>query len=93
MDRDILSTEINKELNILKTKLSLLSINQLLKGEEFWYLTLTNMKHYLDMYNYDESNREAYDKYIKWFISEWPPKKDKAQNYKFPRKNPPPEII
>ncbi len=63
------------------------------KGDEFWYLVLSNMCKYLKEYQNNSEYKVLYKRYIDWFISEWPPVINKKGNYKLSKYIPPPEVI
>jgi len=63
------------------------------KGDEFWYLILSNMKEYLKEYSNNSNYKQLYKNYIDWFISEWPPRINKKGNYMLSQYFPPPEVI
>jgi hypothetical protein len=63
------------------------------KGDEFWYLVLSNMKEYLKEYSNNSKYKPLYRRYIDWFISEWPPRINKKGNYMLSQYIPPPEVI
>jgi len=62
-------------------------------SDEFWYLVLSTTKEYLREYEKNSKHKILYKRYIDWFISEWPPKKNKKGNYMLSKYIPPPEVI
>ena len=92
-----LLTIVIEELKILREKFSLLLPGNNSDGDEYWYIILSKIEHYLSI-NYEENNftfnqLEGILKYIEWFNSMWPPCKNKKGNYKLPKKYQPPEIL
>ena len=63
------------------------------KGDEFWYIVLSNMRKYLSEYQNNSRYKQLYKRYIDWFISEWPPKMNRKGDYKLSQYIPPPEIV
>ncbi len=91
-----LLTIVLNEINIIENKFSLLQPGNGAFGDEYWYIILRKVQDYLSI-DYRENNfainqLEGILRYIKWFNSMWPPRKDKKGNYELPKKAQPPEI-
>jgi len=92
---DILATNliVDTALNDLCIKFILMDAGDTSKGDEFWYLVLSNVRAYLKEYQNNNEYKVLYKRYIDWFISEWPPKMNKKGNYMLSQYIPPPEVI
>ena len=91
-----LLTTVLDEVKILKDKFSLLQPGNGSFGDEYWFIILIKVQDYLSI-DYEENNLainqlEGILRYIQWFNSMWPPRKDKKGNYKLPKRVNPPEI-
>jgi hypothetical protein len=84
---------VDNALNALCHKFTLICPGDASKGDEFWFITLSNMKEYLREYENNSKDKVLYKRYIDWFISEWPPKINKKGNYRLSIYIPPPEVI
>ena len=91
-----LLTIVLDEVKILEDKFFLLQPGNGSFGDEYWFIILIKVQDYLSI-DYEENNLainqlEGILRYIQWFNSMWPPRKDKKGNYKLPKKCQPPEI-
>jgi hypothetical protein len=84
---------VDTALNDLCIKFILMDAGDGSKGDEFWYLVLSNVRAYLREYQNNSKYKVLYKKYIDWFISEWPPQMNKKGEYKLSQYIPPPEVI